>query len=69
MFNRKYLKNNFLFQARWLENERFKHWIRKKDDTVAICNYCSKDVSVTNMEDTLLMSHIKAEKTRRKVSF
>ena len=23
-------KNNCLFQARWLEDERFKHWIRKK---------------------------------------
>ena len=23
-------KNNCLFQARWLEDEQFKHWIRKK---------------------------------------
>ena len=31
-------KNNYLFQAKWLEDERFKHWITKKNDTVAICN-------------------------------
>ena len=23
-------KNNYLFQARWLEDERLKHWIREK---------------------------------------
>ena len=23
-------KNNCLFQARWLEDEQFKHWIREK---------------------------------------
>ena len=35
-------KNIYLFQARWLGDKRFKHWIRKKSSTVAICNYCSK---------------------------
>ena len=35
-------KNICLFQARWLGDKRFKHWIRKKSSTVAICNYCSK---------------------------
>ena len=24
------LKNNSLFKTRWLEDERLKHWIRKK---------------------------------------
>ena len=42
-------KNNCLIQARWLEDERFKHWIRKKNDTFAIWNYCSKDVSVASV--------------------
>ena len=31
-------------------------------DTVAICNYCSKDVSVANMEEAALKSHMKGKK-------
>ena len=54
-------KNNCLFQARWLEDEWFKHWIRKENDTVAICNYCSEDVSVANMEEVTLTSHMKGK--------
>ena len=50
-------KNNCLFQARWLEHECFKYWIRKKNDTVAKCNYCSKDVSLADMEEAALTSH------------
>ena len=53
--------NNCLFQARWLKDERFKHWIRKKNENVAICNYCSKDISVANMEEAALMSHVKGK--------
>ena len=41
----------------------------KKNDTVATCNYCSKDVSVANMEDAALMSLMKGKKVCRKVSF
>ena len=55
-------KNIYLFQTRWLENERFKHWIRKKNDTVAICSYCCKDVSVPIMEEAALISHMKGKK-------
>ena len=55
-------KNIYLFQTRWLENERFKHWIRKKNDTVAICSYCCKDVSVPSMEEAALISHMKGKK-------
>ena len=55
-------KNDCFFQARWLEDERFKHWIRKIIDTVAICNYCSKDGSVANMEEAALTSHMKGKK-------
>ena len=54
-------KNNCFFQARWLEDERFKHWIRK-NVTVAICNSCFKDVSVANMEEATLTSHMKDKK-------
>ena len=55
-------KSNCLFQAKWTENERFKHWIRKKNDTVTIWNYCSKDASVANMEEVALKSHMKGKK-------
>ena len=37
-------KNNCLFQVRWRKDERFKHWIRKENDNVTICNYCCKYV-------------------------
>ena len=33
-----------------------------KNDTVGICNYCSKDVSVANMEEAALMLHMKDKK-------
>ena len=56
-------KNNCLFHARWFEGERFKHWIRKKvTHFVATCNYSSKDVSVANMEEAALTSHMKCKK-------
>ena len=35
---------------------------QEKNDTVAICNYCSKDVSVANMKEAALTSHIKSKK-------
>ena len=49
------------FPSEMLEHEWFKHWIREKWH-VAICSYCSKDVSVANMEEAVLMSHIKGKK-------
>ena len=54
-------KNICLFQVRWLEDERFKFGLGK-NETVAICNYCSKDVSVANMEEADLTSHMKSKK-------
>ena len=38
-----------------------------KNDTVAICNNCSKDVNVVNMEEAAQISHIKGKKARRKI--
>ena len=43
-------KNNCFFQARWFEDEWFKHRISKKNYADAISNYCCKDVSVPNIE-------------------
>ena len=60
-------KNNCLFQARWLQDELLKHWIRNKNDIVVICNYFSKD-SVANMEVVALTSH-ERQKACRKVFF
>ena len=47
---------------RWLEDEHFKHWIRKNRNLVAICNCCSKDINVANMRKAALMSHMKGKK-------
>ena len=54
-------KNICLFQASWLEDERFKHWIMKKRHC---CNMqlCSKDVSVASMEEAALALHMKGKK-------
>ena len=42
----------------------------KKDDTVAICSYCSKDVSVANMKYATLTSRThQKQKGGRKVYF
>ena len=30
---------------------------QEKNNAVAICNYCSKDVSFVNVEETVLTSH------------
>ena len=35
---------------------------QKINDAVAICNYCSKDVSFANMEEAALTSHIERKK-------
>ena len=53
------LKNICLFQARWLEDERFKHWISKK---MALLQYAIIDVSVANTEEAALTSHMKGKK-------
>ena len=34
----------------------------EKNDSVAICNYCSKDVSVAIMEESALVPHKKSKK-------
>ena len=37
-------------------------WIKKINDVVAICSYCSKDVSVAIMKEAALTSHMKGKK-------
>ena len=51
------------FSKRGLEHERTVQALDlDKNDTVAIWNYCSKDVSVANMKEAALMSHAKGKK-------
>ena len=43
-------------------NGMVQSWDQEKNGTVAIVNYCSKDVSVANMEKATLTSHVKDKK-------
>ena len=55
-------KDICLLQTRWLEDEWFKHWIRKKWHCCNIHNYCSKHVIVSSVEEAALTSHVKGKK-------
>jgi len=55
-------KNRSLFQDNWLGEDRFKDWVRKKDDSTAKCSYCWKDISIGNMREAALTSHVKSKK-------
>ena len=59
-------KNNCPFQARWLEDEPFKYWVRKKmallQHAIIAVNYCNY-ISVANMEKAFLTSHMKGKST------
>ena len=37
-------------------------WLRKKNETVAICKYCCKVIRVGNMGEQALKSHMKGQK-------
>ena len=50
-------KNNCLFRERWLEDEWFKHWIRKK----MTLNY-NMQLLFADMEEAVLTSHMKCQK-------
>ena len=62
MVYNEFLLSNSFFEGTWLADERFKHWIKKKNDTVASSNYCSKDISVASIEEAALTSHMKGKK-------
>ena len=54
-------KNNCLSQAGWLEDEWFKHWIRKKM-TLSQYAIIVLKMSVLPILKTALMSHMKGKK-------
>ena len=54
-------KNHSLFQARWLEDERFKHWIRKKMTLLQYVIIALK-MSVLPLWKRSLTSHMKGKK-------
>lgn len=59
-------KNNCLFQAKWLEDTKFSGWIRKKTETMAYCKFCSKDISIANMGESALTSHMGGKKHKER---
>ena len=37
------------FQELWLQNEQFKDWVLKVDDTKAKCKVCKTTIELSNM--------------------
>ena len=50
------------FSDLWLTIPEYNGWLRKKNDTTAICKYCCKDINVSNMGEQALKSHMKGQK-------
>ena len=50
-------KNNCLFPERWLEDEWFKHWIRKK-----MTLNCNMQLLFADIEEAALTLHMKCQK-------
>ena len=50
------------FSDLWLTMPEYNGWLRKKNDTTAICKYCCKDINVSNMGEQALKSHMKGQK-------
>ena len=61
-------KNNCLIQARWLEDERFKHCIRKKTTLLQYAIIALKMSVLPIRRGCFNVTH-EREKARRKVSF
>ena len=61
-FDRKYLKIIAFSKRDGLNMNDLSIGLGKKNDTVAICNYYSEDVSVGNMEEAALTSLIEGKK-------
>ena len=57
-----YVKYSISFFLVYLPVSRIKVWEILQFLTLAICNYCYKDVSVANMVEAALKSHMKGKK-------
>ena len=54
--------NKCKFQDCKIRNEKYQKWIRKKDDNTAYCTCCWKDISINNMVEPALKSHLLSKK-------
>ena len=55
-------KNMCIFQAKWLDDPRYSQWLKKKNDEVALCSYCKKEINIGNMGETAFTSYLKGKK-------
>ena len=56
------------FQERWLDGERFKHWLKKhpSDKHKAVCKLCNnKDFSILKMGVSAIISHVNGKNHQR----
>ena len=56
------------FQERWLDDERFKYWLKKhpSDKHKAVCKLCnSKDFSILKMGVSAIISHMNGKNHQR----
>ena len=54
-------KNKWLFQAKWLDDTRYSQLL-KKNNEVALCSSCKKEIDIGSTEETALMCHLEVEK-------
>ena len=54
--------NKRKFQDCKIRDEKYQKWIRKKDDNTAYCTYCWKEISINNMGEPALKSHLLSKK-------
>ena len=55
-------KNKWLFQAKWLDDTCYSQLLKKKNNEVALCSSCKKEIDIGSTEETALMSHLEVEK-------
>ena len=57
------------FQETWVSNERFSPWVQKgKTSSMAHCKVCNKDIDISTMGKTALVSHSKGIKHKTKMA-
>ena len=61
------MPGNCVFNLLWMNDPDFKDWIEpvERDDHLARCTYCKKDINVTTMGVTALNSHVKGDKHKK----
>lgn len=54
------------YQEAWNADSKFKDWISKESDKYAKCRICQKSISIENMGESALTSHMRGTKHREK---